>query len=429
MAVEFRSLKFGEVDSAEYGIFLTGEGVFNAPERDVQFVEVPGRNGNIAIDQGRYKNIEVTYKAGTFDSDPERFAGKLAKFRNAILSQKGYQRLSDTYHPEEYRMGIYVSGFKVTPASLSQGGEFDLVFNCKPQRWLVSGELPVLVTSGDIFINSTPFEANPMLEVEGYGSIQFNGHIISLGNGTFGKVNLFDPVSFELGRPTMPIDDGTHSYSEIVEFNPGIMNENDTFSCDLQGSMIVHPASGYALNGNVSVSGPTGTVTPTAHNEGKIQLPGGHTACIASASFELGYVFGTASTKTCTITVSIPLAITGGGSETLTFRYVLEAIYDGDHKITFNYACEIDSGHAFVYMIDYSRGAGVGNSTANVLGHPTLIDCDLGEAYRLDDGYYTSLNNKIGFGSDLPALPAGATKVTYSNTITSLKIIPRWWIL
>ena len=49
--------------SLDYGLYITGSGAFNAPERDVETVEVPGRNGNLIIDRGRFKNVVQSYKA------------------------------------------------------------------------------------------------------------------------------------------------------------------------------------------------------------------------------------------------------------------------------------------------------------------------------------------------------------------------------
>ena len=68
-----------------------------------------------------------------------------------------------------------------------------------------------------------------------------------------------------------------------------------------------------------------------------------------------------------------------------------------------------------------------GYSTMPILGHPTYIDCNLGEAYRIDSDTITSLNQHIDLGSDLPKLASGANEITYDNTITELKITPRWW--
>ena len=69
----FNSLKFGGVDSADYGIYITGEAVYNAPVRAVEMVKVPGRNGAVAMDQGYWENIEVTYPAGVFGDAETNF--------------------------------------------------------------------------------------------------------------------------------------------------------------------------------------------------------------------------------------------------------------------------------------------------------------------------------------------------------------------
>ena len=69
------------------------------------------------------------------------------------------------------------------------------------------------------------------------------------------------------------------------------------------------------------------------------------------------------------------------------------------------------------------------DSTQLVLGHPTYIDLDLGDVYKIENDNYVSLNRWIIFGADLPTLKPGDNEVTFDNTITSLKIVPRWWKL
>ena len=55
MVIDYGKIIFGGVDSSDYGIYISGTGTYNAPERAVEFVTVPGRNGAIAMDQGRYE--------------------------------------------------------------------------------------------------------------------------------------------------------------------------------------------------------------------------------------------------------------------------------------------------------------------------------------------------------------------------------------
>ena len=158
MAV-FNTFTFDGENSLDYGIYITGEAVYNAPERAVEMVSIPGKNGALALDQGRFENIEVTYSAGTFGAEQVEFAGRMRAMRNMLASRYNYVRLTDSYHPEEYRLGLYKSGLEATPVAMSSAGEFDITFNCKPQRFLTSGEEPVDTSElgGEVTTDTEPY--------------------------------------------------------------------------------------------------------------------------------------------------------------------------------------------------------------------------------------------------------------------------------
>jgi phage-related protein len=175
MAV-FKSLTFDGINSLDYGIYITGEAVYNAPERVVEMVSVPGRNGNIAIDQGRFENIEVTYPAGCFADSQADFADKVMRFRNALASRYTYKRLTDEYHSDEYRLGLYKSGLDVDAVRYGTAGQFDITFDCKPQRFLLSGE--TAVTPSDYGNPNT--ETGEIVTIDSDGSLGVKSLEVSL---------------------------------------------------------------------------------------------------------------------------------------------------------------------------------------------------------------------------------------------------------
>lgn len=179
MAV-FNSFTFDGQNSLNSGIYITGEAVFNAPERVVEMVTVPGRNGAIAIDQGRFENIEVTYPAGCFASALSDYASKVSQFRNLLASRYTYKRLVDTYHPDEYRLALYKSGLEVESVRYNTAGEFDIVFDCKPQRFLVSGETTQTFTQSGSITNPTLFDARPLLAVTGSGTLTIGAQTMTI---------------------------------------------------------------------------------------------------------------------------------------------------------------------------------------------------------------------------------------------------------
>ena len=79
-------LYFAGRDSREFGIYISGSGTFNAPERDIEFVSVPGRSGDLTIDNGRFLNVTGTYPAFIH----QNFAENAAKARLWLQSLTGY---------------------------------------------------------------------------------------------------------------------------------------------------------------------------------------------------------------------------------------------------------------------------------------------------------------------------------------------------
>ena len=130
------SLVFNGVDlGKECNMFVLGKGAFGAPSRDVTQIHVPGRNGDILIDNGGWNNVDVTYSSCCILSN---FRENVAKLREYLLANPGYHELIDPYNPDEVRYAEFRGPF--TPEAFTargnNAGMFDLTFNCKPQRFL-----------------------------------------------------------------------------------------------------------------------------------------------------------------------------------------------------------------------------------------------------------------------------------------------------
>lgn len=409
--VNWGKLIFGGVDSSDYGIYITGEAVYNAPEREVEFIDIPGRNGSLAMDKGRYNNITVTYPAGTFGKNQEDFREALSAFRNAILSQKGYQRLEDTYHPEEYRMGVYAAGLEVSPASRGKAGQFDLSFVCKPQRFLSIGDYPIPVDSGDILQNPTVFDSSPLLEVEGYGTVSFNGFDIELDNSPLGVVPLI----------TRHYATGSGGIMEkTYKFDRSLINTGDEISVGMTNFewYWITRESEYAQFSyqveDVSTFAPHLTLTD-AYGPVWAMI-----SCYGVTFSAIGENDPEAE-ELCAVSITAPRA--DGQTDHV---YITARIKCGYDYITFRIEGTADSNVIFRQNIITSEVI-EGDSSVVLLGHPTYIDCEVGEAYRVEDGEYKSVNAKVILGSELPILAPGSNKITFDNTVTDLKIAPRWW--
>lgn len=411
----FKHLIFGGVSSADYGIYITGEAVYNAPTRAVEMVSVPGRNGDVPIDMGHWNNIEVTYTAGTFATTQAEFAEAVSNFRNAILPLLGYQRLEDTYNPNEYRLGIFTAGLDIEPSSKSKAGEFQITFNCKPQRWLKSGASEITIADGDTLTNPTGYDSSPLLDIEGVGDINIGDQTIYITDETVGEVELSNPISVDKfavsGRP----------YTDTIDMSSTmpLLASGDTFNLSEMS---------YTFRFSI-VPGSTQSVSeqPADGTFTKETPPAPYTSnsFLMVARFNpLSFVKGTAKTYTETFAFTYTNSSGTGG-----WNYTVIVAYDGGDIIT------VTRSHSAVQPLgvhadDYGTiGAVIGDSSLPVFSGNVLIDTETGDAYRVEGGAYISLNKYIQLGAQLPTLKPGANVITYENTITSLKITPRWWIL
>lgn len=177
-------LQFDDVKSSDYGIYISGEATFDAPKRSVETISIPGRNGDLVIDQGRFENIVVSYPAFNFEEDLQNFRDKLTGLRSGLCSKVEYQKLTDTFHPDEFRLGVYKEGLEVKPIMYNTAANFDIKFDCKPQRFLVSGEDPIVLTSGALITNPTLFYAKPLLKVKGNGTVKIEPYEFIVSGNT-----------------------------------------------------------------------------------------------------------------------------------------------------------------------------------------------------------------------------------------------------
>lgn len=400
----FKGFTFNGIDSKDYGIYITGEAVFNAPERDVEFITIPGRNGDFALDHGRYHNIEVTYPAGFFGDNEADFAQGISDIRNILCSQKGYLRLEDDYNPGEYRMAVYKSGLEVSPAAL-KGGEFDIAFTCKPQRFLTTGETPISLQSGDTITNPTLYDSAPQLQAWGYGDITINSETLSISNVPIGQTVLYPG--------------GAGWQSTVLQIDSSILNVGDTVQLDVSRTAISVRMSKTVTNVQ-EVSRTPLDLTVTSVNAGYV----GSTVTFDATIMEQTFPYATGANRTATVVVEVTFS--DSTTANLTYTITLKPLNaQGEIEL---YAT-VAGSYLGIGDLKSRFGTVIGISTQSALGSPLYFDLDIGEAYNMDSGSVVSVNNAVTIPARLPVLNPGANTITYDNTITQFKIVPRWWKL
>ena len=183
---------FNNKSSADCRIQVAHPPGYAYPERDYTITHIPGRNGDIIQDNGCYKNVERTYEV-SFDAPNEDFATYANAVSAWLHSTTGYARLEDSYEPNYYRMAIYQES-NIFENLYNQAGTATIVFECKPQRFLKTGDNTITIQNSLTIMNPTGFEAYPLFKVTGTsGVLTVNGNSI-----TFSSIDDFVMLDCEL---------------------------------------------------------------------------------------------------------------------------------------------------------------------------------------------------------------------------------------
>lgn len=444
-------------DSRDFGVYISGQGTFSAPEKAYEFYNIPGRNGAILGSEKRLENIEVSYECFIYAN----FSQNIADFRTFLLSLNGYQKLTDSYHPDEYRYAAYVGPFEPSVTSKNDAGSFTLTFNCKPQRYLVSGDTAYTIDS------------NGNQSAKGTKIHLYTGQINETAIRWGGRIHSTRWVNKE------PI---------VTPANPYVLEYITDIAIYVDGVMVYHTSNPFMLGDRVT----DGYVNILANN-------GFFTAGIRSLpttgwSLESGSLFKVSTSfldlYACT---HYPVATSVAELSTVDYGVYLGSsyIYLKDKRFTSvsnletwlaSAGVEIDvklsgiNGFTKIYPtpsinypypdfviesaladnLDYSylsiplngdgsvwinpsefpsnpmlRAYGTGSFTVNDVTVTVAdcdsyvdIDCELMDCYEGS----TNRNGDVSFSTyDFPKLKSGNNDISIVSGITEVEITPRWW--
>ena len=200
---------FDGVSSKDYDALISGYETFGLPERDEKTVDVAGRNGSLVFDNGRWKNKAIAYKGLIYHD----FRKHYEELESALASKTGYCRLEDTINPEIYRIARRSGEINFNLHGDYKAASFSVGFDCKPQKYLKSGEKAIEFTGEGVLMNTTQYTALPLIRVYSAGTLQIGNYtmIISevdgyididcdLMNAYKGSANLNNKVSGEFPK-------------------------------------------------------------------------------------------------------------------------------------------------------------------------------------------------------------------------------------
>lgn len=173
------NIRFGDIDFSGDGAYIWGEGQYSAPPRSVDMIEVPGRSGDLLVDNGSYNNITGNYSVVITENVPEN----TDRLKYLLYSQNGYQRLYDSDLKGFYRIASFNGGFEIAQ---NDADVVKIKFDCKPFRYDILGENEVFIDSEYNLYNKYFEPCRPVITVygDGSGNVYIGNQNISISNLT-----------------------------------------------------------------------------------------------------------------------------------------------------------------------------------------------------------------------------------------------------
>lgn len=153
------------IDARYAGIQLQAPIEFSKAVPVVEAQTIPGRNGDLIWEAGSYENRSGSASCFCLQKDVEKAISSAGRF---LMGKKGYRRLETSYDPYHYWMARVENSPKIE-MRLRVLAPFEIEFDCKPQRFVKSGENTIVFTANGVLYNQYGQTALPLIALYGQG--------------------------------------------------------------------------------------------------------------------------------------------------------------------------------------------------------------------------------------------------------------------
>lgn len=150
---------------------------FISPERDIEFIEVPGADGEMAIDNGRYKCTEKSFPCKIFPPKGKSLFDISNEINEWLSTDFCWSPLYFTDYPDYYFMAMSYQSRDLQQI-ISTFGSATLTFKLDPYKYRKDGDVVKTIKNGCFLYNSEAQTAKPIIDIDGSGDI-----LIRITNG------------------------------------------------------------------------------------------------------------------------------------------------------------------------------------------------------------------------------------------------------
>ena len=161
--------EYNGVNSMDMYIDIENNISFPSPEADIDFIEVLGRDGDVAIDNQRLKTVNFSIPIRLRlpqDKDVNEVATQIS---NWLKSDIGWHDLQFSGSPDYKYIAIQHEQFDISE-TLKRYGKTIINFKLKPYKRKIY-TYPVVVTNGMNIVNDGMRNSKPLIKLSGTGDI------------------------------------------------------------------------------------------------------------------------------------------------------------------------------------------------------------------------------------------------------------------
>lgn len=163
-------IKYRGLSSDKFGIRVINDMEYSSPEADISFEELPGVDGDIAIDNKRYKGVKRNWPVRFISPEDARVEKQAKKIADWLKSKPGWDYLEWSGDPDYVYLALYYESIDVKRLLLNFGSAV-LKFRLKPHKYIKWGLSPKDITKTKILNNPEKFDSLPLIELKAVGSV------------------------------------------------------------------------------------------------------------------------------------------------------------------------------------------------------------------------------------------------------------------
>ncbi len=163
----------GKDSYADFGIHIERRPVIPKPQRNIEYIEVPGRSGSLKVDDESYKDIVIPVQCGFRNTNVASKAEEVKSWLDGGEGQLIFNNQPDRYYLAHVSEQMDIrQEFKIL-------GKFVVNFRCRPFQYDTNNEVITLTLPGTVF-NPGTLNSEPIINVTGSGDITLTINQVSI---------------------------------------------------------------------------------------------------------------------------------------------------------------------------------------------------------------------------------------------------------